>query len=133
MRQRDALNYVWRDPKSLDFVRVGDKWGLIVRFIFTHYGVAGGLGFFSSSVALIVLAFLWVQINRIRVGETSNEAWKRKWLRDNAASIDAPNMKALRPYNRGWLRNFEEVLFPGCVLNQSGFFSLSSRSKSKTM
>lgn len=111
--------------------RVGDQWRLIVRFVLTHYGVAAGLGLFLSNVALIVMGFLMVQVYSIGIGETSNEACKRNELRDKSASFNRSNMGALRPYNRGWGRNFAEILFPEHFLNQAGLLS-SHSTKSKS-
>ena len=56
--------------------------------------------------------FTVLQVVRIAQGVTTNEAWKWKEARRGAPDIPLPP----HPYNRGWRRNFAEVLRPRAAL-----------------
>lgn len=126
MRQRGAWSLAWVHPETGRLVRLGQSWRLTVQYVVSSYAVAAGTAAFLGIATWIVFGFTAVQVWRGGVGVTTNEAWKRKELasaRDAAERAGAPppsrcscrkvhRQPVHNAYDRGWRRNFSEVMFP---------------------
>lgn len=117
MRRKNAWNREWMEPRSRKTVHLGDKWGLVFQYVLSRYSMAGAVSFFLGVAFIIVVGFTAVQMYRIAIGMTTNESWKIKDMR--AAGAVPFGSRRSYYYNRGWRRNFAEVLFPKYYLLQS--------------
>lgn len=109
MGRRGAWKTSWYEPSSGNIVNLGDKWGLVAKYVLSRYGGAAATGAFLGAAFWIVFGFTVMQLYRVVVGVTTNESWKAKELRaagGGEALIDG------RGYNKGWRRNFAEIIFP---------------------
>ena len=127
MRRRGAWEQVWLDPRTRKLVGLRDKRALLVHFIVSQYGWGAGACAFMGLSSWVVAGFSALQLVRIWKGVTTNEAWKWKEAvaaqRGGAAGAAAeaattPGTARRRgerppnPYDRGWRRNFGEVIMP---------------------
>ena len=104
MRYQGVWNKEWREPRTGKIVKLQGQWVLVGHFVLSRYPVAGGVAAFLGAATLIVVGFTGAQVHRIVVGVTTNESWKAKDVGATAAQRGV--------FNRGWRRNFSEVLFP---------------------
>lgn len=117
MRRRGAWSREWIEPRTKSKVYLGDKWGLVFQFVLSRYSVGAAVSVFLGVAFWIVLGFTALQIYRIIIGMTTNENFKlvansRGGGNDGSRSLSSS-------YNRGWKRNFAEIVFPKYYLLKS--------------
>ncbi len=119
MRLRGAWSREWIEPRTKKPVHLGDKWGYVLQFILSRYSFCGAVSVFLGLAFWIVLGFTALQLYRIAIGMTTNESWKIKEMRAAGVTVNTAGSSLPYHYNRGWRRNFAEVLFPHYYLLQS--------------
>ncbi|KAG7672994.1 hypothetical protein NADE_001206 [Nannochloris sp. 'desiccata'] len=123
MREKGAWSKEWIEPRTRNKVYLGDHWGLVFQFVLSRYSMGAAMSVFLGVAFWIVLGFTGLQIYRIKIGMTTNESWKIKEMRSAGAVVATRSGNGLSPsyshYNRGWRRNFAEIMFPKYYLLQS--------------
>jgi len=118
MTRHKAWDIVWLDPKTGKRTGLEQDWRLLGQYLSAHYGAAAGMAVFMWFAGLIVAGFVCLQVYRIIIGVTTNESWKWKELHAAQCSF-AASAKPTNLYNRGWRRNFAEILMPVQYLDKA--------------
>ena len=121
MRRKDAWSTEWMAPRTRKTVHLGDKWGLVFQYVLSRYSMGAAVSLFLGVAFFIVIGFTAVQMYRVSIGMTTNESWKIKEMRASGGVLSNGNDGGRDSYcyNRGWRRNFAEILFPKYYLLQS--------------
>jgi len=126
MRHKGAWSREWIEPRTKKKVYLGDKWGLVLQFVLSRYSMGAAVSVFLGVAFWIVLGFTGLQLYRVIIGMTTNESWKIKEMRsagdvvvNSSGNGGAGGSSLSFHYNRGWRRNFAEVMFPKYYLLQS--------------
>ncbi len=128
MRKKGAWTREWIEPRSKNPVHLGDKWSFVLQFVLSRYSMGAAVSVFLGIAFWIVLGFTALQMYRITIGMTTNESWKIKEMRAAGIEVNSGGRagrggdgRSSLPYhyNRGWRRNFAEIMFPKYYLLQS--------------